>query len=376
MKKVFLYLLVILSLAISNELLAQGVRGRKKPKSAKKISGFKGSDNAFAGKRYWAFGGGISAYNYFGDIAPSASYASTDISFTRPGFNANAFFRFGPRLSTKIAFNYGRIRGDDSESAQLGDDSQWRYVRNLQFRNNIKELSAVVVMDLFKNQGSYANRVRINPYLFVGAGVFHHNPKALAPSHYFPDIASVTSQTGIPLDEGGNWVPLQPLRTGGVEYSKFSFSFPVGIGVRYKFTKSLDFSFEMAARYLSTDFIDDMGTNYVSTDYFLNKLGEDFDISNGLPQETMLALAMADRSIEPTAIASGQIRDVEGLTSFLTFNPRTGKYFGFGEAGKGNYRGTSRSNDVFAITTISASYIMGSGPFILKLFKKKNAKFR
>lgn len=371
MKKGIVYLLVLLALALSNDLLAQGSRGKKRKKMAKKMSNFKGKDNAFAGKRYWAVGGGVSAFNYFGDIAPSASLASTDISFTRPGFNVHAFYRFHPRFAVKGSFNYGRIKGDDNETAQLGDDSQWRYVRNLHFRNDIKELSAVFVVDLFKNQGSYSNRIPLNPYLFMGLGVFHHNPKAIAPASYRDGL----NGTEFPLDDAGKWVELQPLQTGGESYSKISVSFPVGIGVRYKFSKSIDFGFEMAARYLITDFLDDMGTNYVGPEYFLDKLGDNVDLNN-IPQKTLLAMAMADRSIELTASTTGQTRDVTSFASFLTYNPKTDKYFGFGEPGKGNYRGTGRSNDVYTISTISVSYIIGSGPFILKLFKKKNAKFR
>ena len=367
-KLVVVLCLCMLGLA-STDLQAQ-IKKRKKPKSASKISNFKGNDNVFAGKRYWSFGGNMNAMNYFGDIAPKASLMSTDISFTRPGFGVTATYRFGPRYSLKTSFNYGRISGDDNQTTQLNDPSQWRYVRNLSFRNDIKELSVVGVLDAFKHPGGFTTRKNIVPYLFAGVAVFHHNPKAIAPGTFIPGL----NRGAIPLESAGQWVELQPLQTGGVEYSKFAIAFPVGIGVRYKVNRNLDASFEMSARYLLTDFLDDMGTLYTDSGLEVAQMS-DTELE-ALSQNQLLAYAMADRSLEPVATMSGEARDVAAFDAFLTYNPETDRYYGFGQSGPGNYRGTAESNDVYTITSINVSYIMGSGPFMLKLFRKKNAKFR
>jgi hypothetical protein len=73
------------------------------------------------------------------------------------------------------------LKGDDFDSADpYGDKSKFRYVRNLSFRNDIKELAFVAVWDIFGNHGTFLNRVPVTPYAFAGLGVFHHNPKGKA----------------------------------------------------------------------------------------------------------------------------------------------------------------------------------------------------
>src|SRR5690606_23421156 len=107
---------------------------------------------------------------------------STDISFTRPAVGISLSQRMGPRYSLTAAFMYGTLRGADATSADENDHTSgyFRYLRNLSFRNRIKELSVVASFDLFENMGSYMGRVAWTPYVFGGAAVFHHNPQALA----------------------------------------------------------------------------------------------------------------------------------------------------------------------------------------------------
>ncbi|WP_185152671.1 DUF6089 family protein, partial [Fulvivirga aurantia] len=299
-------------------------------------------------KRYNYIAVSLNAFNYFGDLAPLNKNASTDISFTRPAVGVMFGHRFGPFYSLRASFTYGTLRGDDYVSADIGDENaRYRYVRNLNFRNRIKELTVVGVFDLFKNEATYISRVQWTPYAFAGLTVFHHNPQA-----YVNENSS--------LPEAGTWVDLEPLGTEGqyasagaldgavnegIEpYSKIQIAIPIGLGIRYRLNQVLDFSFEMSYRYLFTDYIDDVSQNYVDPSVLTSDLARE----------------LAYRSNEPTAAVSGEARDFEAISTFARDNNGDGFYDGFGTEGEFNLRGNKDQNDMYFVTTIKVAYILGA----------------
>jgi len=330
-------------------------------KNNKRIANFKGRKTHFAKeKRYNYLALSLNAFNYFGDLAPLNKTASTDISLTRPAIGVMFGHRFGPFYSLRASFTYGTIRGNDFNSADPGDaDARFRYVRNLHFRNRIKELTVVGVFDLFKNESTYISRVEWTPYAFTGITVFHHNPQAIAPEF---DLQ------GNPLPEAGEWVDLQPLGTEGQfadleegdvnagieEYSKIQIAIPLGIGVRYRLNQVFDLSFEMSFRYLFTDYIDDVSQNYVDLGVF----------------DSELAKALSYRSNELTDAVSGDERDLsnENISPInsnrLTYVGRDGQTYnvvsGYGSEFLNNKRGGSDDNDMYFVTTLKVAYIIGA----------------
>ncbi|PJJ48712.1 DUF6089 family protein [Hymenobacter chitinivorans] len=204
-------------------------------------------------KQYNSVGVSINAMNYFGDIVPKASIPSLRFAATRPNIGVNFTHRFAPRISARVAFAYGRITGDDEKAADKTDpDARFRYHRNMNFRNDILELSAVGVFDLIANRNNYIKRPDFVPYVFAGIGVFHHNPKGLVRGGVVPSDLSE-----------GSYVNLQPLRTEGVDYSLTGLSIPFGGGVRYKVNKSFDIGLEIGWRKTFTDYLDDVSQNYI-----------------------------------------------------------------------------------------------------------------
>lgn len=357
MKK-FIFLGIFFILVSGYESLqAQSI----KRKNNLRISRYRGNIKTFANKRYLAIGGGINTLNYFGDLAPESGIGSTDVSFTRPGISLFADYKYAPRISWRLALEIGTLRGDDFVSADPKDESaKYRYIRNLHFRNHIIELSFTGKIDLFTNLGTYLSRTLINPYLFGGIAVFYHNPQAIAPE---------TDQQGNLLDEYGKWVSLQPLGTEGQysdvynvkPYSRIQFSLPVGIGINYKLMENFDLAFEIGYRVLFFDYIDDVSGNYVD----LGAL------------DSPLARAMSDRSQEKVAAVSGVARDFEGVilsntrsyTYTSEYDGNTYSVFaGYGSEHPANIRGNSSDNDLFFVTSIKLTYILG-GTF-------RNAKFR
>lgn len=327
-------------------------------KNNKSMRNFKGGYNNFdKSKKYNVFGITVNSLNYFGDLAPKPGVFSTDISFTRPAFGATFAHRFGPRYTLQADFFWGTLSGSDYESADPNDANQKpRYIRNLQFRNRIKELSLTAVVDLYKNESSYITRIDLSPYAFLGVSVLHHNPKG-----YVEDNA-VSHSTGIPLPEAGTWVELQPLGTEGqfsdlaetdvnfgIEpYSKIQIAIPFGIGIRYKLNQAMDLSFEIGTRYLFTDYIDDVSASYVD----LDKLPDD------------LSRYMSDRSQQTEAI-DGATRDIP--TERVSYNGYS-VILGYGQEAVGNIRGGAKDNDVYLVTTLRASYIIG-GKFVKAKFR-------
>ncbi len=311
----------------------------------KRIRNYKGQKNFFsADKKYNFVAISVNAFNYFGDLAPIDKFASTDISFTRPGFGIMFGHRFGPRYTLRGSFTYGTLRGDDFESADPTDnEARFRYVRNLQFRNRIKELTITAAFDLFKNEGSYITRLQFTPYIFGGLTLFHHNPQALVPD-------------GAP-QSAGEWVDLEPLGTegqysnlpaeavnAGIEpYSLWQIAIPVGIGFRYRLNQVFDLSAEFGIRYTFTDYLDDVSANYVDRDL--------------LPSE--LSVILADRSREERAVVSGDLRDDNVINATATLNP-DGFFNGYGSEGFSNVRGDADDNDVYFVSSIKLAYIIGA----------------
>jgi len=377
-------------------------RRNKRRKSNRNIGTFSGNKRAFNPEiTYLSIGGGINALNYFGDIAPRPNIFSTDISFTRPGINLFVQQRFGNRYSWKANFMWGRLKATDVETVGLDNFEQEnanRYLRNLGFRNDIYELSFTGHVDLFEHGGRYTSRPTLNVYAFGGIGLLYHNPKGQVPEYFTTDgaIASnpndFTGSRYFPLEQAGEWVSLKDLGTEGQNfnneqrdfykqqygieikdpYSNFQIVIPVGIGARYKLTNNIDIAIDFSYRYTFTDHLDDVSGFYVD-------LGSFGDPNN---QDAALAMALSDMSnqFDPTELSRVQE---------FTFTARNNTYTsvdnpsltytraaGYGWPGGGlgpesrNMRGDGGAeNDIFIVTNISITYILGRGAV-------RGAKFR
>jgi opacity protein-like surface antigen len=347
-------LLFVLLFALSQEADAQDRRRKRQYRSQNsRISQFRGSKIAFANaKQYITLGASLNALNYFGDIAPKSGILSTDISFTRPGIGISSSVRLGSSLSLRGEFLYGRLSSNDYEVANPNDEEAiYRYARNLQFRNNIKELSIVGVYDIFSNPYSVIMRLNFTPYVFAGVAAFHHNPKGLVPNQ----AVLHAGDTILPV-QAGEWVALKNLQTEGKSYSNFSFSIPMGAGVRFRVSQILDLEAEVSYRFLFTDYLDDISTEYVDK----GSLGSD------------LAKIMSDRSLEPVDVVSGENRFDALVNSELINTNNLPTYTGadeleyvhlrgYGQAGA--KRGNPSDNDIFITTTIRAVIMIGPSPF-------------
>ena len=344
MKKGISWLILLAALVYSHGVYSQLDRGSIR-KNNKRLMTYRGKKSDFSKeKRYFSAGFTLSALNYYGDLAPNPGRFSTDISFTRPAVGISVSQRLGPRYSITGAFMYGTLRGSDFSSADPDDatNGQFRYYRNLSFRNRIKELSVIASFDLFENMATYLSRAKWTPFAFAGLAIFHHNPQALAPS------SGLDNQ---PLAEAGQWVDLHELGTEGQyadleptdanygikPYKLIQLAIPIGVGVRFKVHDVVDFSAELGFRYLLTDYIDDVSQNYVD----LGAL--DSEVARSLSYRSN-ELTIPDVARRPVTARNG-----------VTYNVIEG----YGHEYPTNIRGNEQNKDIFMVTTLRVSYIVG-----------------
>jgi len=345
MRKTVIGILCLLFLISLSEQAEAQLNRRKIRQNNKRMSSSKGIRYSFKSKAYNAIGLSLNAFNYYGDVSPKPGNASTDIAYTRPAFGISFMHRFGPRYSFLVQYMHGTLQGSDVESADYSDpeNGKYRYWRNLSFRNRINELSAMAYFDLFENDARYFSRPKWTPYIYLGFAGFLHNPQAQAPAK---DLQ------GVALPEAGQWVDLRPLGTEGQystleptdanygikPYSKLQVAIPFGFGARFKLNDVMDLWAEIGFRYTFTDYLDDLSQNYVDLGVLTTPLAKAMSYrSNELPVEQLPALT------------SYVGRD--GLT-YNTIN-------GYGSEHPSNVRGSKNDNDIYMVSTLRLTYIIG-----------------
>ncbi|MGM0580238.1 MAG: hypothetical protein ACQETL_06140 [Bacteroidota bacterium] len=407
MKKLILAFSIIMSamMILPESVDAQIFGGKnKRRKSNRKIGSFSGSKRLFNPEiSYFAFGGGINALNYFGEIAPRPTTLSTDVSFTRPGINLFLKQKFGDRYSWKVNVMWGRLQASDTETIgtdNFNSENANRYLRNLDFRNDIYELSFQGQIDLFKHGGRYSSRQPLNIYAFFGVGIIYHDPKGKVPEYFTTDPFLTDGDPinfpdrYIELRQAGEWVSLRDLGTEGQTfdsdtreqykdlykkdlpkpYSRFQIVIPVGIGARYKMTNNLDISLDIGYRHTFTDYLDDVSGEYVDLSAFEDPLAD---------PNVALAMAMSDKSnqfdgqtFNENILPALNTQRINTYNNALNPDFTWSRAAGYGKAAgigndddRRNNRGNQNDNDIYIVTNISVTYILGGGLV-------KGAKFR
>ena len=296
---------------------------------------------------------GIGTSNYYGDIAPFNRPIQSTLQNIRWNASFNFTRHFSPHLSGRVGFTWARISGDDNKFEGVAGLEQL-YMRNVHFRNDIKELAVTGIYNFIPESRNFRNRDKIIPYVFAGIAVFHHNPEAKVPTDYTGSEASPSE-----------WVSLQPLSTEGQglnghpnqPYNLINVSIPFGVGVRYKLNKIWDLCFEAGVRYTFTDYLDDVGGYYADI----------LDLSNANP----LSATMGHRENEKFAALSGKDREAfvrnyyatQGTKgsppnpAFLdaTLFPLNSLPTFDGAFGEGR-NSSSRLNDMYVLTSIRVIY--------------------
>ena len=339
LKSLLVIVLSVAMLGLADHAEAQRKNKYKaRRKTNKKVSHYKGGVRGYGRFEPYIFvGANINAGNYFGDLAPVNKAASTDVSFTRPGFGLLGGYKFHHSMAVSAEINWVRVFGDDFASDPGSEENFARYARNLSFRNDIKEFRLALQIFLFPNYGGPRQRLPFNAYLSLGGAVFHHEPMGKV-----PDADYQSAQDGsVAAPSAGQWVKLRPLETEGRSYSNWSFSLPIGVGAHMRIPNTqLTAGLEFGVRWMFIDDIDDVSTTYVG----LNQFDDD------------LARIMSDRSSVPTS-SQGDSRDLSRLSIV-----NVDGYFVEGNVGggiEGSRRGNPDNNDMIFMTQIKVTYVLG-----------------
>ena len=170
--------------------------------------------------------------SYYGDLCSGMECVSNQNIALGLGLQ----YRMTRHVAMRLEFTYFQITGEDSQETYPD--------RNLSFKANNIDISAVGIYDIFPYIKMFRRRHSFAPYGFAGIGMVSYNPKA-------------------ELD--GTTHKLREVQTEGVEYSKYAFNIPFGLGVRYKAGPHLDVSAELGYHWTFTDYLDDVSSEYPDT---------------------------------------------------------------------------------------------------------------
>jgi len=226
-----------------------------------------------------SFGAGSS--NYVGDLVPVGGLFSVAAQTIRWNVGLQYTRHLSRHFSGNVQVSYIRIAGDDNYFSSTGA-FEGNYLRNLHFRNDVKELSVSAVYEPMGNAENLSKRPLLSPYLYLGVAGFTHNP-----------VARQIILPGTTTPTLGSWVDLQAQNTEGADYSLVNLSIPFGFGFRYKIGAQVDLGFDFGYRVSLTDYLDDVSdsrsTVLASTSFFTSRNGEAFaanTLVNRIPLST------------------------------------------------------------------------------------------
>jgi hypothetical protein len=292
---------------------------------------------------YSSVGFGVGTSHYYGDLSPYADPIGSTLYSMRWNVTGNYTRHFTPRLSARIGLTLARLGADDIRFMNK-PRFQNLFIRNLHFRNDVKELSVVGMYNLVPAGRSYNRRPQLLPYLFGGIAVFAHNPRAKTP---------VALSDGKP-----EWIRLQPLGTEGQgqpgyaqPYSLVQVGIPIGFGLRYKINQRWDVGAEVGFRFTFTNYLDDVGGTYADP----NDLSPEAQIMGNRTLEAVGARTGRDR----TNAVRQYLINYQNFPNDPTLDPFAQPIQGYFQ--KGDVRSTNTRKDSYLLTNITVHYILPGG---------------
>jgi hypothetical protein len=185
------------------------------------------------------------AAHYFGDLNNRAAV-------NRPKPSVGFFMRkqIGNYVAVRLAANYAELGYSDRYS-----DVEFNRRRNLSFNSHLFEVGLQGDFNFFRFE-PWSDEFFFTPYVTLGAAIFNYNPYAYldGEKHFLR-----------PLGTEGQGSVQYPERTF---YKNMAFSFPIGMGVKYNLTKSINLILEVAHRFTTTDYLDDVSTTFAGAGAF------------------------------------------------------------------------------------------------------------
>lgn len=205
---------------------------------------------------------GVGTSTYFGEL--NAYSKPLKSLFTLPRWNVGLGYtrQFTPNFAARATFTWARIVGDDYTFSKSNPEKYaLQYIRNLHFRNDLKEFAVTGIYNFIADGRNSNDRARFTPYIFGGLALVAHSPETM-PGDSLRDAYRLSK-----------WVKLQPLHTEGQgqpgyqkPYSLVTLAIPVGIGARYMLNENFNVGVEIGYRMTFTDYLDDVSGTYANVD--------------------------------------------------------------------------------------------------------------
>ncbi len=225
------------------------------------------TENLF-GQYKFEYGFSLGTMNYEGDIGSGASILNNKTSKSNPTASFHIGYIPAEFITLRASATLGAIQASDSWLVGTSPSIVAKKTRDQHFKSSILELALLAEIYptvLFSNNPSEV-KGKFRPYLLLGFGGFHFNPKGL---YLSPDGTE-------------QWIDLKPLRTEGQgmpnhpdrkEYSLNQTNIPFGIGLKYFISYRLSIGFELLNRKTKTDYLDDVSTRYIDNQDFYTFFG-------------------------------------------------------------------------------------------------------
>jgi hypothetical protein len=185
----------------------------------------------FGQNRTLAVSAGFGNASYYGDLKDPRDYFDPQFNFT-----AGLQYYWHPKFSVRADLTWFKLEGSDEDT-----DYAPRNIRNLSFKSSNFELDFTAAYSFLETPVRFYQRPVINGYVFAGLGVLRTNPTA---------------------EYNGVRYALQPLRTENIDYSRFQFVLPFGIGARFRASDYFNVILEAGYRKTFTDYLDDVSTRH------------------------------------------------------------------------------------------------------------------
>ncbi|HEX2683939.1 MAG TPA: hypothetical protein VHL77_08395 [Ferruginibacter sp.] len=217
-------------------------------------------------------------------------------------------------IAVRLEATFGQVKADDKVLAKVKETTFGRYERNLSFRSKITDFMLGFEFHplyIFGSNKEDKDPPMFSPYLLAGVGFFSFKPQAQL---------------------GNKWVDLQPLSTEGQGFAEYpdrkpyklnQINIPLGIGVKYDLSPTLNLRAEFVYRILNTDYLDDASTEYIDPTLYANYF-------TGAKLTNALLLNDRQYELDPSHVTNpgDQRGNPKNNDAFFSFNFKLGYSFG------------------------------------------------
>jgi hypothetical protein len=222
------------------------------------------SNSHYESDLLFEIGGGIGGMNCITDIGGSKGKGGMyindiNLKYTQLSTSLHFGIVYKQLVGVRLEGTWGSVKGADSVLKGASNfSSTQRYIRNLNFKSAINEISLIAEfypLTIWKSEPP-----TLAPYIMAGLGYFRFNPQ---------------------INLGGRDIDLRPLSTEGQNfpehkdreyYNLKQSNVPVGIGLKYELSQRFTLRVEALHRFLFTDYLDDVSVTYIDRSLFTKNL--------------------------------------------------------------------------------------------------------